>query len=135
MSRGYQILLKVGLSPSKKKIICFNDSPSKMMRNAFYFILKALFLLKIFKFLYWLIEHEEKTTWLERQAWFWNLWRHSLVNKESQHTYCSISHELKSTRQWNLVIPREIFFFKNYAENEVGKLVPDHFLFFLKAFY
>ena len=33
---------KVGLSPSKKKFItCFNDSPSKMMKNAFYFILKA----------------------------------------------------------------------------------------------
>ena len=32
-------------------IICFNDSPSKMMKNAFYFILKVLFVLKIFKFL------------------------------------------------------------------------------------
>ena len=46
------LLIKVGLSPSKKVFfICFNDSPSKMMKNAFYFILKALFLLKIFKFL------------------------------------------------------------------------------------
>ena len=32
-------------------------------------------------------------------------------------------------------IPREIFFFKNYAENEAGKLVPDRFLFFKKALY
>ena len=31
--------------------ICFNHSPSKMMKNVFYFILKALFVLKIFKFL------------------------------------------------------------------------------------
>ena len=46
------LVFKVGLSPSKKKvIICFNHSPSKMMKNAFYFILKALFVLKIFKFL------------------------------------------------------------------------------------
>ena len=46
------LLIKVGLSPSKKVFfICFNDSPSKMMKNAFYSILKALFLLKIFKFL------------------------------------------------------------------------------------
>ena len=46
------LLIKVGLSPSKKVFfICFNDSPSKMMKTAFYFILKALFLLKIFKFL------------------------------------------------------------------------------------
>ena len=44
------ISFKVGLSPSKKfSFICFNDSPSKIMKNAFYFILKALFVLKIFK--------------------------------------------------------------------------------------
>ena len=44
--------IKVGLSPSKKNcFICFNESPLKMMKNAFYFILKALFILKIFKFL------------------------------------------------------------------------------------
>ena len=47
-------------------IICFNVSPSKMMKNAFYFILKALFVLKIFKFLSWLFGHVEKRAWLER---------------------------------------------------------------------
>ena len=35
----------------KKIYICFNDSPSKMLKNELYFILKALFVLKIFKFL------------------------------------------------------------------------------------
>ena len=30
----------------KKIFICFNDSPSKMIKNVFYFILKALFVLK-----------------------------------------------------------------------------------------
>ena len=30
---------------------------------------------------------------------------------------------------------KRIFFFKNYAENETGKLVPDQFLFFKKALY
>ena len=36
-----------------KKILLFTsvESPLKMMKNAFYFILKALFVLKIFKFL------------------------------------------------------------------------------------
>ena len=60
---------KVGLSPSKKNFffICFNDSPSKMMKNAFYFILKkALFIHKIFKFLSWLFGHVEKMAWWER---------------------------------------------------------------------
>ena len=32
-------------------VICFIESPLKMMENAFYFILKALFVLKMFKFL------------------------------------------------------------------------------------
>ena len=31
-------------------MICFNDSPSKMMKKDFYFILKTLFVLKIFTF-------------------------------------------------------------------------------------
>ena len=34
--------LNVGLSLSRKKI-CFNDNPSKMMKNAFNFILKYIF--------------------------------------------------------------------------------------------
>ena len=41
--------VKVGLSPSKKIcVICLIESPLKMMKNAFYFILKALFVLKLF---------------------------------------------------------------------------------------
>ena len=31
----------------------FNESPLKMMKNVFYFILKAFFVFKIFKFLSW----------------------------------------------------------------------------------
>ena len=34
------------------------------MKNAFYFILKALLFLKIFKFLSWIFGHAEKTAWL-----------------------------------------------------------------------
>ena len=34
-----------------------NESPLKMMKNAFYFTLKALFVLKLFKFLSWLFGH------------------------------------------------------------------------------
>ena len=47
----YKKGIKVGLSPSKKIcVIFFIESPLKIMNNAFYFILKALFVLKIFKF-------------------------------------------------------------------------------------
>ena len=75
------------LSKKKKNIICFNDSHSKMMKNVFYFMLKALFVLKIFKFLSWLFEHVEKTAWLERYDQFRNLWCHNLVKNELQYTY------------------------------------------------
>ena len=37
--------------PKKICIICLIESPLKMMKNGFYFILKTLFLFKIFKFL------------------------------------------------------------------------------------
>ena len=36
--------------------------------NAFQFILKATFVLKIFKFLSWLFSHIEKRSWLELQG-------------------------------------------------------------------
>ena len=54
--------IKVGLSPSKKIcVICLIESPLKMMKNAFYFILKAPFVLKLFKFLSRLFGHVGKT--------------------------------------------------------------------------
>ena len=47
--------------PMKEFFICFNDSPSNMMKNRFYFILKAPFDLKVFKLLYWIFGHVDKT--------------------------------------------------------------------------
>ena len=56
-------LIKVGLSPFKKIcVICFNESPLKMMKKASYFILKALFVLKIFKFSSLVFGHIERAT-------------------------------------------------------------------------
>ena len=49
----------------KNCFICFNESPLKMMKSALYFILKAFFLFKIFKFLSLHLSHVEKTAWLE----------------------------------------------------------------------
>ena len=60
-------MLKVGLSFSKKRFfICFNESPLKVIKTVFNFILKALFVLNIFKFLSWLVANVEKTTLLEK---------------------------------------------------------------------
>ena len=50
--------LEIGLSPS-------NESLLKVMKNAFYFILKARFVLKIITFLSWLFWSWGKTAWSE----------------------------------------------------------------------
>ena len=63
--------VKVGLSPSKKSSLFASMlALQKMMKNAFYFIIKALFVLKIFKFLSWLFGHVGKTAWLEDKVNF-----------------------------------------------------------------
>ena len=53
--------LKLGSHVLKKCFLCFNEIPLKMMKNMFYFILKAPFVFKIFKFLCWPFGHGERT--------------------------------------------------------------------------
>ena len=66
-STGICGLFKVGLLHSKKTIfIDFNESSLKIMKNASYFMLKALFVLDIFTFLYWLFGYVEKR--LDKEA-------------------------------------------------------------------
>ena len=45
---------------SKNCVIWFNENDDQMMKNVLYFILKALFILKLFKFLSWLFGHVGK---------------------------------------------------------------------------
>ena len=73
------------------------------MKKAFYLNLKALFVLKIFKFLSQLFDHVGETASLETSGWLENSWRHNLVYKQLQYTYCPTSHKVKVTKQWNLV--------------------------------
>ena len=66
-------IVKAGLSPSKKNlVVCFIESPLKIIKNTFYFILKPLFVLKIFKFLSLLFKVNFKihdvTTWLVKNC-------------------------------------------------------------------
>ena len=58
--------LKSDCHLSKKLCYLLIERLLKVMRNTFYFTLKALFVLKIFKFLSWLFGHVGKTAWLER---------------------------------------------------------------------
>ena len=52
--------LKLKDAPSGLRKILATESPLKMMKNAFYFASKALFILKIFRFSSWLFGHAAK---------------------------------------------------------------------------
>ena len=52
--------------PKKICFICLDESTLKIKKNGFYFILKALFALKILKVLSRLFDYVEKTVWFER---------------------------------------------------------------------
>ena len=47
----------------------------------------------------------------------------------------SKGNQIMKFGQVTAYITRVIFFFKNHAESEAGRLVPDHFLLFEKALY
>ena len=61
-----QCWLKLDSHLPKKNFFYFNESPLKVIKNTFYFILKTLFVLKILKFLCGLLGHAEKTAWFKR---------------------------------------------------------------------
>ena len=80
------------------------DGPIKLMKTAFYFILKLPFVLEIFTFLYWLLGYAEKQ--LDKKARL-NL-KFIMTSKTAQpiitvHIYCSTSQEVKAAKQLNLV--------------------------------
>ena len=64
-------IVKVGLSPCRKNcFIYFYENLLTMMKTFFYFFLKALFVLKIFKCLPWLFCRIRKTAWLKIHHFF-----------------------------------------------------------------
>ena len=76
----------------KNSFICFNESPLKVMKNAFYFILKALLVLKIFKFLYWLFGHVKKPGLIRKIRLLSKVMTPQPGYKQLYYTYCAISH-------------------------------------------
>ena len=67
LSRYEQRSLKLDSHlPKKIFFIRFSESPLKMMKNTFYFIIKALFILKIFKFLSCHFVHVKKTSLIRK---------------------------------------------------------------------
>ena len=70
--------------------------PFKMMKNAFYFILKAFFLFKIFKFFCLGVLVMKKTDWLERNI---NFRIHNITTWLVNNCNTHISHYLTNEKQ------------------------------------
>ena len=105
MSTNHKGLSWVGLGAYSRSImlqkscfICFKESHLKIMKNAFYFMLKAL---EIFTFLLWLFGYVEKRLDKKAKA---NLKIHDVANWITNiYIRCLICQEVNATRQWNLV--------------------------------
>ena len=78
---GKTLLLKIKSALSGLRQFLATESPLKMMKNAFYFTSKVLFVLKIFKFLPWLFgDVSKRFDWKDKvnfkffdvTAWFTN---------------------------------------------------------------
>ena len=86
----------------KKFVICSIKSPLKIIKNAFYFILKALFVLKILSFCHDILVMYEKQLDQKEKVYFKidvTTKCRNLVYKQLQYTYCPISYKAKATRQ------------------------------------
>ena len=87
-----RIYLKSGSHlPNKIRFICFNENPLKMMKNAFYFIWKAPFVLKMFKLLSWLFRYVEKTALLEDKFNLKTYYVTTWLTKSYNYTFPNIS--------------------------------------------
>ena len=67
----------------------------KMVKNDFYFTLKALLILEI-KFLFWIFGHVGKRLNKKAEANF------KIYDKQLQYRYRQTSREVKAVKQWNL---------------------------------
>ena len=90
----------------------------KFMKNAFYFTLKALFVLSIFYFFSWFCGHAE--IWLDYQDKV-NSKIYGLTTWKTSN--CNV-HIAKYLKKYNV----STFFLKKHTQNVVEKLVPNRIL-------
>ena len=73
----------------------------KRWKISFYFTIKTIFVLEIFKLLFWLFGHVGKR--LDKKAKV-NFKIYEVTNLVTgNYTYCQISHEVKTIKKWNVV--------------------------------
>ena len=81
-----------------ERFALFERKPFTNDEKCFYFILKALFFLKIFTFFSWFFGQK----WMDwKIGQLQNLWLHNLIKKH--YIYNPISLEVRATRQWSLI--------------------------------
>ena len=84
------------------------ESPLKMIKKTFYFTLKAFFVLKIFKILFW----------------YFGLVGNTIAIRIMPNISRSKGNEIWSVNS----LTWETFFLKNHTQNMLEKLVPDPFI-------
>ena len=76
------------------------------MKNAFYFVSKALFVLDIFTFLSWffgyIVRRLDNKTMVNFKIYDVTDWTTSKYN--TYYIYCPIFQDAKATRQWNIFL-------------------------------
>ena len=80
-----------------------NDSFLKTMKNVFHFIWKVLFVLEIFRFLYFRLPLFFSLSAIALEVKSWNFWRHQLSKEERNNLFCLISWEGKKLWHWKFV--------------------------------
>ena len=133
MLRPFRFLIASIKDPlSGLRLVLRIESPLIVMKNAFYFMLKALFVLEIFTFFL-----------LYRNGLIGKLWLISqfMTSQTGQqiitiHIFPNISRsEGNQAMNYGELInySKRNIFLQNHAEDKVGRLVLDNFLFFIKA--
>ena len=103
-------------------------TPLEMMKNDFYFTSKALFVLKIFKFLSWPFGHVSKRLDIKDKVnfKFYDVTAR-LTNNRNTHISQYLEKQTQSDNEtWS--VTWETFFLKNHTQNLVEKLALDPFL-------
>ena len=117
----------------KTCFICFSESPLTMIKNAFYLILKGLFVLKVFNFSFKFLVMQKKQVDQKVQVSF-KIYDMTAWLKNNYNAYISqyFTKQRKLTMRFGLLTEhyKRNVFFKNHVENEA-----DLFLFSKKALY
>ena len=134
---GVYVQIKLNPHLPKKFFFCFNESSIQIMNIAFYFTLKALFILKIFSFCSEFFGYVWK--WLDKKAKVnfkiyhitnWN------TNNYNEHITRYLKNKDNHKMKFGMAIKYKMrnIFLKSCRKWD-SETISDHFLFFRKALH